>query len=44
MTANFGQKDDALLPRNYVVPGYGPDPDMVNVKTSIDNTEKKLKK
>jgi len=44
MTANFADTDAKVNPRGYTVPSYGPDPDMVNVATSIANTEKRMKK
>jgi hypothetical protein len=44
MRASFGDKTAAVNPRDYVVPDYGVDQDIINVTTSIKNTEKKLNK
>lgn len=44
MTASFADKTAAVNPRNYVVPDFGVDQDIINVTTSINNTEAKLKK
>ena len=42
MHADFSAKAAPVNPRNYFVPNFGPDEDMINVNTSINNTEKRL--
>ena len=44
MRASWGPKDDPLVPRNYKVPSYGVDTDIINTQSSISGTEKLLKK
>jgi hypothetical protein len=44
MTASFGQTaSNVATPRNYVVPDFGVDRDILNVKNSIAVAEKSLK-
>jgi len=45
MDASFGSKAaGGLNPRDYTVPDFGVDQDIINVTTSINNTEAKMKK
>jgi hypothetical protein len=43
MNASFGQTKSEVNPRNYFVPDFGVDKDILNVEHSIDISEKKLK-
>ena len=42
MHADFKATENKVNPRNYFVPNFGPDEDMINVNTSINNSEKRL--
>jgi len=43
MTANFkADKSDVATPRNYVVPDFGVDHDILHTQHAIDISEKKL--
>ena len=43
MTANFkADKSDVATPRNYVVPDFGVDHDILHVQHAIDISEQKL--
>ena len=43
MNASWDHKEDKLVPRNYFVPDFGKDQDIINTQGSLSRTENNLK-